>query len=69
MRRCRRHRLIATLAKREELLPLTPSAVARIIEQGASGELKTVLPTLSPLIWTSIITGRPPAEHGIVDFF
>jgi lon-related putative ATP-dependent protease len=48
-------RLIATLAKREELLPLTPSAVARIIEQssrllGDAEKLSTRLRDVSDLI-------------------
>jgi predicted AlkP superfamily phosphohydrolase/phosphomutase len=43
--------------------------MARLIDSGASGELKTMLPTLSPLIWTSVITGRGPQAHGIEDFW
>ena len=47
--------LIATLAKREELLPLTPSAVARIIEQssrllGDAEKLSTRLRDISDIV-------------------
>jgi predicted AlkP superfamily phosphohydrolase/phosphomutase len=37
-------------------------------DQGAWGELATVTPTLSPVIWTTIVTGKPPEEHGIKAF-
>jgi hypothetical protein len=37
-------------------------------QRGAWGELETLTPTLSPAIWTSIVTGKPPAEHGIKGF-
>jgi hypothetical protein len=35
---------------------------------GASGELATILPTYSPIIWASIATGMNAEKHGI-DFF
>lgn len=35
---------------------------------GASGRTIAPLPLLSPLIWTTIATGRTPDEHGILDF-
>ena len=34
----------------------------------AWGELETEVPTLSPLLWTSIVTGLSPVDHGILDF-
>ena len=34
-------------------------------ERAAWGPLKTVVPTRSPLIWNTIVTGRGPKEHGI----
>lgn len=39
-----------------------------LIDQGAHGILKTVVPTSSPLIWTSVATGVTPEEHNIWKF-
>ncbi len=39
--------------------------LARLIEEGTRAELGTFEPTLSPLIWTTISTGRPPGQHGV----
>lgn len=41
---------------------------ARLLREGTFGELKTIAPTLSPAVWTTIATGMPPAEHGIHHF-
>ena len=41
---------------------------ATLKRDGVWGELQSLEPMLSPLIWTSIITGRPPREHGITWF-
>jgi len=40
----------------------------RIVEGGASGVLRSMEPTLSPALWTTVATGRPPAVHRIADF-
>jgi len=40
-----------------------------LIDLGASANLATVEPVTSPVVWTSIATGRSPAEHGVTDFF
>jgi len=40
----------------------------RLMGQGTWGEMKTLVPMLSPLIWTTMATGYPPEEHGILDF-
>jgi len=40
----------------------------RMIEEGASGKLVSENPTFSPVIWTTIATGRTPKEHGITFF-
>jgi predicted AlkP superfamily phosphohydrolase/phosphomutase/tetratricopeptide (TPR) repeat protein len=37
-------------------------------ERGAWGVLKSMKPTLSPLLWTTVVTGKTPDVHGIVDF-
>ena len=41
---------------------------ARLKREGAWAELVSHPPVLSPLLWTSIATGRDPEDHGIVDF-
>jgi hypothetical protein len=43
--------------------------LARLAADGVTAELETVEPVRSPVVWTSIATGRSPAAHGIVDFF
>jgi predicted AlkP superfamily phosphohydrolase/phosphomutase len=35
---------------------------------GASGRLRSSPPLLSPIIWTTIATGKPPETHGIGHF-
>jgi predicted AlkP superfamily phosphohydrolase/phosphomutase/Flp pilus assembly protein TadD len=42
--------------------------LARLKARGAWGNMKTMSPALSPLLWTSVTTGKPPEEHGIIDF-
>lgn len=46
---------------------LLPS-FTKLIERGAHGKLESVEPTISPSIWTSIVTGKSADEHGITDF-
>jgi predicted AlkP superfamily phosphohydrolase/phosphomutase len=40
----------------------------RLIHSGVSGRLRTLRPWRSPLIWTSIVTGKKPQKHGIHGF-
>jgi predicted AlkP superfamily phosphohydrolase/phosphomutase len=40
----------------------------RLMEGGCSGLLETIYPTLSPVIWTSIATGKDYHDHGITSF-
>ena len=42
--------------------------LARLLERGTWGNLETLVPILSPLIWTTVATGVPPDRHGILDF-
>jgi predicted AlkP superfamily pyrophosphatase or phosphodiesterase len=42
--------------------------LARLVAEGASGTLKTLHPPLSPLIWTTMMTGASPLDHRILDF-
>lgn len=41
---------------------------ARLRREGAYGRLKTFKPTLSPILWTTIATGKSPDQHGIGHF-
>jgi len=42
--------------------------LARLVAGGASGNLATIYPPLSPMLWTSIATGKRPPKHGIHGF-
>ncbi len=42
---------------------------ARLIEGGASGALRTLYPTESLAVWSSIATGKLPRQHGIYGFY
>jgi hypothetical protein len=56
----------------DRILPLVKAGrlprLGALIERGAWGPLETLEPTVSPAIWTTIATGRPPAVHGILGF-
>ncbi|MCK4546295.1 MAG: tetratricopeptide repeat protein [Candidatus Eisenbacteria sp.] len=41
----------------------------RLVDGGVRADLESIYPLLSPLIWTSIVTGKTPDKHGILDFF
>src|SRR5512143_3258799 len=43
-------------------------ALARLESAGRKGLLLAEPPLVSPILWTTIATGRPPEEHGILDF-
>jgi predicted AlkP superfamily phosphohydrolase/phosphomutase len=45
-------------------LPVLSSLVAN----GASGDLRSLEPMLSPALWTTMVTGVTPERHGIRDF-
>src|SRR5579863_6765533 len=42
--------------------------VQRIVKNGAMGQIATLHPPLSPMLWTSIATGKRPFKHGIHGF-
>ncbi len=42
--------------------------LSRLVERGASGPITTLHPPLSPMLWTSIATGKRPFKHGIHGF-
>lgn len=39
-----------------------------LIERGVMGNISTLYPVLSPMLWTSIATGKRPFKHGILGF-
>ncbi|KPJ54346.1 hypothetical protein AMJ39_01020 [candidate division TA06 bacterium DG_24] len=43
--------------------------LARLAAEGVRGDLLSFEPLASPLVWTSIATGKVPEKHGIKDFF
>jgi len=40
----------------------------RFVEHGATGVLRSMEPMLSPLLWTTMATGKMPEDHGILNF-
>jgi predicted AlkP superfamily phosphohydrolase/phosphomutase len=40
----------------------------KMINEGVIGNLATLKPALSPMLWTSIATGKRPFKHGIIGF-
>ena len=43
-------------------------AFAQILRRGAGGPLATMRPTQGPPVWTTIVTGRRPRDHGVKGF-
>jgi tetratricopeptide (TPR) repeat protein len=43
-------------------------AFARLRDAGRTGVLRATPPLVSPIVWTTIATGRPPEEHRVLDF-
>lgn len=41
---------------------------SRLVDEGYAAVLMSMEPTLSPALWTTIATGRPPEAHGIRAF-
>jgi predicted AlkP superfamily phosphohydrolase/phosphomutase len=42
--------------------------LSRLMAEGVHGELLSSVPTVSPVAWTSLMTGVRPDRHGIFDF-
>jgi tetratricopeptide (TPR) repeat protein len=42
--------------------------LAALARSGHTGTLRTINPPLSPLVWTTMMTGASPLDHGILDF-
>jgi predicted AlkP superfamily phosphohydrolase/phosphomutase/tetratricopeptide (TPR) repeat protein len=43
--------------------------LSRLIDSGVCGNLATLYPALSPMLWTSIATGKRAGKHGIYGFY
>ena len=54
------------------VLPLVEAGrmpnLARLMGAGTWGEMETMVPMLSPLIWTTVATGVGAEVHGVLDF-
>ena len=42
--------------------------LAALVARGRTWDLESLNPMISPLIWTTIATGRSPVDHGVADF-
>ncbi len=42
--------------------------MSKLRQEGTWGDLRSIQPLVSPLVWTSIVTGVTPDLHGITDF-
>ncbi len=40
----------------------------RLMEKGAWGPLRTIIPPITPTAWSSFLTGVNPGKHGLFDF-
>jgi predicted AlkP superfamily phosphohydrolase/phosphomutase len=40
----------------------------QFINEGVSGKLATLEPPFSPMLWTTVATGKTPDKHGILGF-
>lgn len=43
-------------------------ALKKLIEGGVYGNMSTMSPPYSPMLWTSVATGKTPDKHGILGF-
>lgn len=39
--------------------------LSSLLERGVRAPLRTIQPTITPIIWTTIATGKMPSEHGV----
>lgn len=42
--------------------------LSSLMERGAWGNLATLRPILSPMLWNTVATGKRPAQHGVLGF-
>ncbi|MDX2002133.1 MAG: alkaline phosphatase family protein [Chitinophagales bacterium] len=43
-------------------------ALQKLVENGSIGNIATMDPPLSPILWTTIATGKRPYKHGVLGF-
>lgn len=43
--------------------------LSRLVEEGTSGSLLSTYPPLTGPAWSSFMTGKTPAQHGVLEFF
>lgn len=43
-------------------------ALKKMIDQGVYGNMSTMNPPYSPMLWTSVVTGKTPDKHGVLGF-
>ena len=43
--------------------------LADLVARGRHGVLRSMEPTYSPVVWTTIFTGQPPEVHGLEDWY
>jgi len=42
--------------------------LSRLVEEGCMGRISTIHPVYSPMVWSSIATGKRPYKHGVLGF-
>lgn len=42
--------------------------IASLVDRGVCGHLETIVPAESPVVWTTVATGKPADEHGVTGF-
>jgi predicted AlkP superfamily phosphohydrolase/phosphomutase/Tfp pilus assembly protein PilF len=42
--------------------------IEALIKGGTTGSMQTIQPTVSPMLWTTLATGLPADQHGVLDF-
>src|SRR5215475_14990270 len=42
--------------------------LAKLMKEGVSGPLQSILPPITPPAWTSFMTGKNPGKHGVFHF-
>lgn len=43
-------------------------ALKKLLDNGVYGNMSTMNPPFSPMLWTSVVTGKTPDKHGILGF-
>ena len=56
-------KLINPLIERGEM-----PVLSKFIDEGVMGDITTLQPILSPMLWNSIATGKRADKHGILGF-